>query len=160
MSALVVFSTVGALNGVILCGPRVYYAMARDGLLFRWLGDIHVRRKTPHKAILLQAAWSSVLILSGTYRVLFSRVVFTEWIFFGLLALGLIVLRKRPGCSASFRTWGYPAIPLLFAAASFAIVVNQIAADPKESLTGLVMVGAGLPVYHLWVNKKKKEDLP
>jgi len=156
MSALVIFSTVGALNGVILCGPRVYYAMARDGLLFRWLGEIHVRRRTPHKAIFLQAAWSSVLIISGTYRVLFARVVFTEWIFFGLLALGLILLRKRPGHSGGYKTWGYPVIPVLFAAASFAIVINQIAANPKESLTGLFIVGIGFPVYHFWVSKKKK----
>jgi APA family basic amino acid/polyamine antiporter len=157
MSALVIFSTFGALNGVILCGPRVYYALARDGLLFRWLGGIHDRRKTPHRAILVQAVWSSVLIASGTYRALFTRVVFTEWIFFGLLALGLVILRRRPGFAGSYKIWGYPIVPVLFAAASFAIVINQIVSDPKESLIGLSMVAAGLPVYYFWVNKKSKE---
>lgn len=158
MSAVVMFSTIGALNGVILCGPRVYYAMARDGLLFRRFGDIHPRRKTPHRAIIAQAAWSSVLIATGTYRALFARVVYTEWIFFGLLAVGLSLLRKRPGASGGFRVPGYPVIPLLFAAASFAIVINQIAADPRDSLAGLTIVAAGLPVYYLRLRKNTKGD--
>jgi APA family basic amino acid/polyamine antiporter len=158
MSALVIFSTFGALNGVILCGPRVYYAMSRDGLLFRWLGGIHHRRKTPHRAILMQAVWSSVLIASGTYRALFRRVVYTEWIFFGLLALGLIILRKKSGFAGSYKVWGYPFVPVLFSVVSFAIVVNQIVSDPKEGLIGLLIVGIGLPVYYFWVNKKTRRD--
>jgi APA family basic amino acid/polyamine antiporter len=158
MSALVIFSTIGALNGVILCGPRVYYAMARDGLLFRWLGGIHNRHKTPHKAILVQAVWSSVLVVSGTYRALFTRVVYTEWIFFGLLALGLIILRKKPGFAGSHKIRGYPFVPVLFAVVSFAIVINQIAAYPKESLFGLFVFGVGLPVYYFWVNKKTRRN--
>ncbi len=158
MSALVIFSTFGALNGVILCGPRVYYAMARDGLLFRWLGEIDDRRKTPHMAIMVQAVWSSILIASGTYRALFTRVVYTEWIFFGLLAIGLIILRKRAGFAGRVRIWGYPFIPGIFAAASFAVVSNQVVSDPKESLIGLSMVAIGLPVYYFWVKKKTKEN--
>ncbi|NIP79115.1 MAG: APC family permease, partial [Gemmatimonadetes bacterium] len=97
MSALVVFSTFGALSGIILAGPRVYYAMARDGLLFRWLGEVHPRYRTPHRAIVLQAVWASVLVSTGTYRALFTRVIYTEWIFFGLMAVGLILLRRGPG---------------------------------------------------------------
>jgi APA family basic amino acid/polyamine antiporter len=75
MSGLVIFSTFGALSGIILCGPRVYYSMARDGLLFRWAGDLHPRYGTPHKAIVLQGVWSSVLVATGTYKALFTRVV-------------------------------------------------------------------------------------
>jgi APA family basic amino acid/polyamine antiporter len=153
MSALVIFSTFGALSGIILCGPRVYYAMARDGLLFRWVGDIHPRYCTPHKAILMQALWSSVLVATGTYRVLFTRVIYTEWAFFGLMAIGLFLLRKRQGLDRGYSVWGYPVIPAVFILFSFAIVVNQILSDPKESMFGLSLVLAGLPIYYLWSRK-------
>jgi len=155
MSALVIFSTFGALSGIILCGPRVYYAMARDGMLFRWVGDIHLRYKTPHKAIILQAAWSSMLVATGTYQALFTRVIYTEWIFFGLMAIGLFVLRKKPGIVRGYRVWGYPVVPALFIIASYAIAANQILSDPKESLFGLSLVLIGLPVYHLWSKKMR-----
>jgi APA family basic amino acid/polyamine antiporter len=153
MSALVVFSTFGALNGIVLTGPRVYYAMARDGLLFRWLGDIHPRFETPHRAIVLQAVWSSVLVATGTYRQLFTRVIYTEWIFFGLMAAGLFLLRRRPGYAPDYRTWGYPLAPAAFAIASFVIVANQIVTDPVESATGLLLVLIGLPIYAIWLRK-------
>ena len=158
MSALVIFSTFGALSGIILCGPRVYYAMAGDRLLFRWVGDIHSRYRTPHKAIMLQAVWSSVLVATGTYRAIFTRVVYTEWAFFGLMAIGLFVLRKKSGIVRGYRIWGYPVIPALFIISSFAIVVNQIISDPKESLFGLSLVLIGLPVYYLWSKRKRREE--
>ena len=158
MSALVIFSTFGALSGIILCGPRVYYAMAGDRLLFRWVGDIHSRYRTPHKAIMLQAVWSSVLVATGTYRALFTRVVYTEWAFFGLMAIGLFVLRKKSGIVRGYRIWGYPVIPALFIISSFAIVVNQIISDPKESLFGLSLVLIGLPVYYLWSKRMHREE--
>lgn len=150
MSGLVVFSTFGALNGIVLAGPRAYYAMARDGLLFRWLGEVHGRFHTPHRAILLQAVWAAVLIFTGTYRALFTRVVYTEWIFFGLMALGLMRLRRRPAPERVWSVWGYPWVPVLFAVAAFAIVINQVVAEPRESLLGLSMVLLGLPVYAVW----------
>lgn len=158
MSALVVFSTFGALNGVILCGPRVYYSMARDGLLFQWMGDIHSRYRTPYKAIAVQALWSSVLVATGTYRILFIRVVYTEWIFFGLMAFGLFLFRRRIPGVRGFEIWGYPVVPAIFILASFAIVINQILSDPSESLFGLSLVIIGLPVYYIWVKIKKRED--
>ena len=155
MSALVVFSTFGALNGVILCGPRVYYSMAQDGLLFRWFGKIHPRHRTPHRAIILQGIWSSVLVATGTYKALFTRVVYTEWVFFALLALGLILLRKRPGIVRGYRIWGYPVVPIIFILFSSAIVFNQIISDPTESVFGLSLVLLGLPVYYLWTKTQK-----
>jgi APA family basic amino acid/polyamine antiporter len=150
VSGLVVFSTFGALSGIVLAGPRVYYSMARDGLLFRWVGDIHPRFFTPHRAILLQAVWASVLIATGTYRALFTRVVYTEWIFFGLMAAGLVLLRRRAGYAPRYRVWGYPALPILFVIASGLIVLNQIVADPPESAVGLALVAIGFPVYLYW----------
>ena len=157
MSLLVVFSTFGALSGIILAGPRVYFAMARDGLLFRWIGAVHPSRRTPHRAILLQAAWSSVLVLTGTYRALFTRVVYTEWIFFALMAYGLYVFRRKPSIVRGYKIWGYPAVPAIFIVFSLAIVVNQIVSDPRESLFGLMIVLLGLPVYYLWAKRSSME---
>jgi APA family basic amino acid/polyamine antiporter len=149
MSALVVLSTLGAMTGIILTGPRVYLAAAHDGLLFRWIGEIHPRFGTPHHAIALQAVWASVLVATGTYRALFTRVVYTEWIFFGLMAAGLFILRRRAGYSPAYRAWGYPVLPVIFIVATAIIVFNQLAADPIESATGLLIVLAGLPIYYL-----------
>ncbi len=103
LSGLVVLSTIGAMTGIILAGPRVYLAMANDGLLFRWAGAVHPRYKTPHVAIALQGVWSAALVLTGTYRALFTRVVYTEWIFFALMAASLFFLRRRPDYQPAYR---------------------------------------------------------
>jgi APA family basic amino acid/polyamine antiporter len=149
VSMLVIVSALGALGGVILAGPRVYFAMAQDGLLFRWLGAVHPRFQTPHRAIMLQAIWSSALVITGTYRQLFTRVVYTEWIFFALMTAGLFRLRLR--------AWGHPVVPLVFIAATAVIVVTQVIATPIESLTGLMIVLAGLPVYWLWTSRRRAD---
>lgn len=153
MSALVIFSTFGALTGIILCGPRVYYSMARDGLLFRWIGAIHSRYRTPHRAIIIQAVWSSILVATGTYKKLFTRVIYTEWLFFGLMTIGLFLLRRRSGITRRFSIWGYPVIPAIFILSSVAIIANQMISDPLESLFGLALVLVGLPVYFIWIKK-------
>ncbi len=158
MSALVILSTLGAMNGVILAGPRVYLAMANDGLLFKWAGLVHPRYRTPHRAIALQAVWSCVLVATGSYRALFTRVVYTEWIFFGMLAAGLFLLRRRAGYAPPYRVWGYPFLPALFIVSTAAIVVNQIAAQPLESASGLLFVLLGLPVYYIWARKPTIHD--
>jgi APA family basic amino acid/polyamine antiporter len=155
VSALVIFSTFGAVAGIILTGPRVYFAMARDGLLFRWAAAVHPRFHTPHRAIVIQALWSSVLVATGTYRAIFTRVIYTEWIFFGLMVFGLILLRRRTNYHPSYRTWGYPILPAVFVLASFLIVVNQIVSDPRESAIGLGIVALGLPAYYLWVRHRR-----
>ena len=156
MAALVMFSTFGAVSGIVLTGPRVYYAMARDGLVFDWIGRVHPRFQTPHVATLLQGAWASVLVATGTFRALFTRVVYTEWIFFGLMALGLFVLRRRSSYTPRYRVWGYPVVPLVFAVSSAAIVINQIVTAPRESAVGLGLVAAGLPVYGVWTQFRRR----
>ena len=102
---------------------------------------------------MLQAIWSSVLVATGTFRALFTRVVYTEWIFFGLMAIGLMLLRRRPGLERDYSVWGYPVLPLGFALAAFVVVVNQIVADPLATMSGLGLVLAGLPVFYLWARK-------
>ena len=153
MSAIVAVSTFGALNGVILSGPRAYLAMARDRLLVAWAAAIHPRFHTPHRAIILQGVWAIILVSTGTYRALFTRVVYTEWIFFALMAVGLMRLRRRPGYVPAYRVWGYPVVPITFIVCSAYIVVNQIVTDPAESRVGLLLVGVGWPVYLIWLRK-------
>jgi APA family basic amino acid/polyamine antiporter len=154
VTLLVIVSTFGALNGVILAGPRVYFSMANDGLLFRWAAALHPRFGTPARAILLQAVWASALVMTDTYRGLFTRVVYTEWIFFGLLGIGVVLLRRRAAYRPPFRMPWVPALPIAFALACAAIVINQIAADPVNSLIGLAAVALGFPAYRLWLARK------
>jgi len=150
----VIVSSFGGVSGIILAGPRVYLAMAEDGLLFKWMGAVHPRYRSPHLALLVQAIWASVLVWTGTYGVIVSRVVYTEWIFFGALALGTLRFRRRAGYAPAFKAAGFPIVPVAFAAVCVAIVVNQIASDPRSSAVGLALVAAGLPVYFLWSHQR------
>jgi APA family basic amino acid/polyamine antiporter len=150
MAVLVMVSTFGAVNGIILMGPRVYYSMAQDGTLFKWVGGVHPAFGTPHRAIVIQGIWASVLAFTNTYGALFSRVIYTEWIFFAAMAAGLMLLRRRPDYTPAYRVWGYPIVPLVFIVASLVIVVMQIRAVPGDSLIGLGMVLIGLPIYLVW----------
>lgn len=150
LAALVMMSSLGGLTGIVLTGPRVYYSMAQDGLAFRWLGHVHPKYLTPANAIVAQGVWAAVLAATGAYRQLFTRVIYTEWLFFALMAAGLFVLRRRADYRPAYRAWGYPIVPLVFIVASVAIVVNQFASDPSEAALGIGMVAIGAPVYYLW----------
>jgi basic amino acid/polyamine antiporter, APA family len=154
MAGLVMMSSLGGLTGIVLTGPRVYYSMARDGVAFRWLAYVHPVYNTPSRAIVVQAVWASALAATGAYRQLFTRVIYTEWLFFALMAYGLFVLRRRPDYRPEYRTWGYPFVPVMFIAASLAIVINQIIREPWEALTGLGIVALGAPIYYLWARKR------
>lgn len=155
MTGLVVFSAFGALAGIVLAGPRVYYAMARDGQIFRWLGGLHAERHTPHRAIALQAAWACVLVGTGTYRQLFTRVIYTEWLFFGAMAIGLVLFRAR-GLRGAYSAPAHPVIPIVFATAAFAVAGHEVLANPVESAQGLGLVAVGAPVYYLWDRVKRR----
>jgi len=150
---LVMFSSFGALAGIVLAGPRVYLAMARDGLLFRWAGAIHPVFRTPSRAILLQAVWASVLVATGTFRTLVGMVIYTEWLFFGLMTIGLFRIRRRADVRRDYTMPGFPVLPVLFVAAAFSVGINEVVARPAQSLGGLLLVLAGLPVYLLWARR-------
>jgi len=154
ISVLVIVSSLGAISGIVLAGPRVYYAMAEDGLLFAWMGAVHPRYRTPYLAIVAQAVWSSVLVLTGTYGAIVSRVIYTEWIFFAALALGVVALRKSRTYAPAFRAWGFPIAPALFALICFSMAINQIVTDPRNALWGLGLVVAGLPVHWVWRRRR------
>lgn len=158
MSGIVIFSTFGGLTGIILTGPRVYYAMAQDKLLFSWLGEVHPRYGTPHRAIILQAVWSSLLVATGTFRALFTRVVYTEWLFFGLLAIGMILLRRRADLTRRYSMRGVPFLPIIFVVSSFAIVINTLRAEPRDASIGLSLVLLGLPIYFLWTRGRARRE--
>ena len=151
IAILVIISALGSLNGIILAGPRVYFAMAEDGLAFRWMAAIHPRRQTPHLAIAAQAAITCVLIATNSYRQLFTRVVYTEWIFFALLAIGLIRLRQQSKLQiAGIKV----AIAAGFSITAIAVALNQAAADLRSAAWGCGLILLGLPVYLLWLPRR------
>ena len=155
VSVLVILSAVGALTGIVLAGPRMYLSMAQDGTMLSWVGAVHPRYRTPHRAIVLQAIWSSVLVLTGSYPTLFGRVIYMEWFFFALMTAGVFVLRRRASYQPEYRMWAYPVAPLVFILASLAIVANQLRSQPAEALFGAAVVATGWPVA-LWVTRRRQ----
>lgn len=153
---IILFSIAGAANGHCLTSPRVYFAMARDGLFFRKLGDVHPRFRTPHVSIVALGVWSSVLSLTGSFEQLYTYVIFVLWIFMGMTIAAVIILRrKRPDLVRPYRAWGYPVTPILFVLASLFISTNTLINQPKESLAGLGIILLGIPAYLFW--KKRGE---
>lgn len=149
ISAGIAASTFGFLNLVILVSPRVYQAMANDGVFFRRVANLHPRFRTPTTAIVFQAGWAIVLTLSGTYGQLLDYVVFGDWIFFGLVGATLFVFRRRD-TNTGFCTPGYPWVPALFVVASFFVVVSSVVSNPGNALIGSALIGLGIPVYVYW----------
>ncbi|MGZ4898739.1 MAG: APC family permease, partial [Candidatus Angelobacter sp.] len=108
ITVVIIVSALGALNGIALAGPRVYYAMAQDRLAFRWMAALHPKRQTPYLAIAAQAVWACILAATNSYRALFTRVIYTEWLFFALLAAGIFILHRRGQYTPKFLAFGYP----------------------------------------------------
>jgi APA family basic amino acid/polyamine antiporter len=151
ISALILCSIFGALNGNILGGARVCFAMARDGLFFSSVARVHPRLKTPAVALIVQGAWAILLATTGTYEQLYTYVIFTVWIFYAAAVLGLVVLRRRlPSLERPYRVWGYPVMPIAFSLAALAIVTNTLVRTPREALIGLGLVLVGVPIYFIW----------
>ena len=153
ITLVIIVSALGALNGIALAGPRVYYAMAHDGLAFRWMGALHPRRQTPHLAIAAQAVWACMLAATNSYRALFTRVVYTEWLFFALLAAGIFILHRHGRYRPRFLAPAYPLIPAVSLVTSAAIVANQVWDAPRDSIFGLGLILLGLPVYFIWSHR-------
>jgi APA family basic amino acid/polyamine antiporter len=154
VSIVVILSVLGAMNGAIFAGARVYYAMAKDRLFFQRVGRLHPRFRTPAFAILLQAIWSCVLALSGTFEQLFTYAMFIGVLFWVVAAVAVFTLRKRyPDLPRPYRTWGYPAVPLIFILALSGVLLNALVEKPVESLIGLFFTAVGIPIYFLWKRK-------
>jgi APA family basic amino acid/polyamine antiporter len=166
MGVVSIVSLAAGLSAFTFAGPRVYYAMARDGVFFAAAGRIHPRYRTPAVAIFAQAAWASVLVLSGGAESLTNYTGFAVVLFAGIAVAALFVLRWRePDAPRPFRAWGYPLAPAIFIVASLAIVVNALWNDLVApwmsggggslgpSAAGLLIIGAGLPIF--WVMRRR-----
>ena len=151
IAAGIAISTLGFLSQSMLTAPRVYYALAADGLFFRGVARLHPRSRVPVLAIALQGIWAVVIALSGRYEEILNYVVSVDWIFFGLAAASLFVLRRRDGpAAAAFVTPGHPWTTAAFVAVSALVVVNTTYKYPANSAVGLAILAAGVPVYALW----------
>ena len=148
IAAASVVMIAASISAMVLAGPRVYYAMAQDGQFFPAVAKVHPRFRTPTVAIVAQSAWASLLVLSGTFQQLVNYTGFAVVLFAGVAVTSLFVLRfRQPTAHRPFKAWGYPVAPLVFVVASAAMVVNAIGRSPGPSAAGLLVIGAGVPLY-------------
>lgn len=149
-AAAIMISTFGCVNGLVLSGARVTFAMARDGLFFRRLGTVN-RASVPAAALFAQGIWAGVLVLSGSYADLLKYVISADILFYVMLVLAVIVLRRRrPEWPRPFRAPGYPVLPLLYAAAGLVLIAILLAGNPRTTWPGYALVATGIPIYFLW----------
>jgi APA family basic amino acid/polyamine antiporter len=150
MAVAIMISTFGCVNGMILMGARLYYAMAQDGLFFSSVGRL-TSSGVPAAGLLLQGAWSILLIFSGTYSELLDYVIFAALLFYVLTVVGLFVLRrKRPDAERPYRVWGYPLLPAIYVTLCALVMVNLLIVKPVYTWPGLILVLTGIPVYFWW----------
>ncbi|MEW6702026.1 MAG: amino acid permease [Bacteroidota bacterium] len=150
MALLIMVSTFGCNNGLILAGARVYYAMAKDNLFFRATGTLN-KKSVPAKALIFQAVWASVLCLSGTYSQLLDYVIFAVLIFYILTISGIFILRKKqPDAERPYKAFGYPVLPVLYIILAAAISIILLIKKPEYTWPGLIIVLLGIPVYFVW----------
>jgi basic amino acid/polyamine antiporter, APA family len=155
IAAVILVSIFSAANGLTLTAPRMYYAMARDGVFFHRLAEVSPRFGTPAVAIVAGSVWAMLLAATGTFEQLLTYVVFISWVFFALAAMAIFAYRRRePNAHRPFRTPGYPVTPILFIASALAIVVNTLVTQPQRGLIGLGGVALGIPVYFFWRSRR------
>lgn len=148
-----------SVSAMVLAGPRVYYAMARDGQFFSAMAKLHPRYRTPTTAIIAQSLWSGVLVLTGTFDQLVEYTGFAVILFAGIAVTVVFVLRRRePDAPRPYKVWGYPIAPLVFVTASLMMVANAIWRSPGTSLAGLAVIAAGVPIYWLMWRPSMVQD--
>jgi basic amino acid/polyamine antiporter, APA family len=153
---VILVSMFSSANSILLTAPRVYYAMAQDGLFFRSLARIHPTYGTPAFAIGAAGAWSALLAAIGSFEQLLTFVVFIGWIFYALAAASLFVYRRRePNAVRTYRVPGYPLTPIIFIVAAAALVANTIATQPLRAALGLGIVAMGVPAYFFWRHRAR-----
>jgi APA family basic amino acid/polyamine antiporter len=158
MAGAILISTFGCANGMSLAGARVYYAMSQDGLFFKSVGKLHPRYKTPAAGLLVQAAWTIVLCVSGSYSQLLDYIIFAVLVFYILTIVGLFVLRiKKPDAPRPYKALGYPVLPALYIALAGWICVVLLRYKPQYTWPGLVLVLLGIPVYLFWSRRPSRQ---
>jgi basic amino acid/polyamine antiporter, APA family len=156
VSVAVMISIFAALNGSILTGSRVPYALAHDGLFFHSFARVHPKFATPSVSILGLSCWGALLVLSGRYDQLYNYVIFASWLLYGMTTAAVLVLRfKRPDMPRPYRTLGYPVVPILFVAATVLLEYFTLRQSPREAIAGIALIILGLPFYFYW--KKRKQ---
>jgi APA family basic amino acid/polyamine antiporter len=151
VSATVLLSIVGAVNGCVLTAARLPFAQARDGLFFARFGEVHRRFQTPASGILWGGIWTGILILTGSYETLYSYSIVAAWIFYTMSVGAVLLLRRKlPNANRPYRMWGYPATPLLFVAVSVWFVVNAFVTQPGPSFAACSIVATGALAYWIW----------
>jgi APA family basic amino acid/polyamine antiporter len=151
ISIVVIISTFGTNNGFIFASPRIYYAMAKEGLFFQWLAHVNPRFSTPIPSLIVQCILACLLIITGTFEQLTTYVIFASFLFYAMSAGGVLILRKRnPGIPRPYRTWGYPFTPILFILFSVYLVISSIMENPVDSLVGAGIIAVGIPAYLYW----------
>ncbi len=158
MAVLIMVSTFGCNNGLILAGARVYYAMAKDNLFFKKVGSLN-KNSVPSFGIYIQAVWASILCLSGSYSELLDYVVFAVLIFYILTIIGIFILRKkRPEAERPYKAWGYPVVPAFYIIFALFICIDLLIYKTDNTYPGVLFVLAGIPVYFLWQRFGKKSE--
>ncbi len=156
MAILIMISTFGCNNGLILSGARVYYAMAENKLFFKKIGNLN-NRGVPANGLVIQCVWACLLCLSGTYSNLLDYVVFAMLIFYALTNAGVFVLRKKwPNEERTYKAFGYPVIPAICVILSIVIMIILLIYKPKFTWPGLIIVAIGIPVYYIWKARTSK----
>lgn len=158
VTIVILLAIFSAANSILLTAPRVYYAMAKDGLFLRQLAEIHPRFSTPAFAVAATALWASLLAITGTFEQLLTYVVFVGWAFYALAAATIFVYRRRgTNRSVTYRVPGYPWTPALFIVAVGALVLNTIVAQPVRAAIGVAVVITGVPAYLVWQRSSSQE---
>jgi APA family basic amino acid/polyamine antiporter len=153
-SGIVAGSLLGSIAAYIMAAPRVYFAMARDGLFIKQIASVHTRFQTPARAIALQALLASLLVVVGTFDAIIAYFFFVTIIFIGLTVAAIFVFRRKRGNTETYRTPGYPMTPLFFLAIIIVLLFLLAMNNPKQAFLGVGVVALGLPVYHLLFQKK------
>ncbi len=154
LSVLILITTFGCTNSTIIMPPRIYQAMAKDGLFFKGIVDIHPRFNTPNKALWLQALWAALLVLSGSFDQLTDMLIFVVFFFYGATTLGVFVMRIRePLLERPYKAWGYPLVPALFILFCISLVIITCFTNPREAGIGFLLVLSGIPLYFYWNRK-------
>ena len=160
MAAMIMISTFGCLNGIILTAARVYYAMAKDGLFFKKAGTLN-KNHVPANSLTMQCVWACLLCFSGTYNDLLNYIMFAVMIFYVLTISGLFVLRvKRPDMERPYKALGYPFLPALYIILAALVALNMLIYQSEFSLYGLIIILLGVPVYYFFKRTKSGNPLP
>lgn len=155
LSIALVFSAVGGLNGSVLSGARVPYAMAHDGLFFNGLAKLSKRTHVPYVSIIIQAIIAALLASSGTFDQLTDYVVFASWLFYAMCTYSIFIFRKKLAhVDRPYKAIGYPVLPAIFLIAAGLLLVNTVITSPTESIRGLIIIAIGVPIYW-WFRRQK-----